>query len=143
MLFHFSKKQLLAANLFTLKNLFSMKKNYKLHRHYWILAVAIFMFIAKQTVAQAPQIQWAKCFGGSGNDRAKDIHRTSDSGYVVCGYTSSTDGQVTNNHGGLDGWIIKLDVAGNLQWQKTYGGSNDDALNSIRQLNDGGYIAAG
>ncbi|HYV94158.1 MAG TPA: PKD domain-containing protein [Chitinophagales bacterium] len=120
-----------------------MKKNYKLLKHYFVLAAVLFTFIAQQTAAQAPQIQWAKCFGGSSNDRATDIHRTSDSGYVVCGFTNSNDGQVTDNHGGIDGWVIKLDVDGNLQWQKTYGGTGDDALNAIRQLSDGGYIAVG
>ena len=120
-----------------------MNQNYLSIKNYFVIAAAMLLFIAKQTTAQAPQIQWAYCFGGSADDRAKDLHRTSDSGYVVCGYTSSIDDQVTGNHGGIDAWIIKLDVAGTLLWQKTYGGSNDDAFNAIRQLKDGGYLACG
>lgn len=120
-----------------------MKQNYITIKHYFVMAAVMLLFIAQQSTAQAPQIQWAKCFGGSGDDRATDLHQTSDSGYVVCGYTSSTDSQVTGNHGGIDAWIVKLDVAGTLLWQKAYGGTNDDAFNAIRQLKDGGYLACG
>ncbi|MEO5675102.1 MAG: PKD domain-containing protein [Chitinophagales bacterium] len=120
-----------------------MKQDYTFIKNYFLVATLLFSLISFNVVAQAPQIEWAKCFGGSSNDRARDVHRTTDSGYVVCGFTNSTDGQVTDNHGESDGWIIKLDVNGNLEWQKTYGGSSDESLNAIRQLQDGGYVAVG
>ncbi|WBV61944.1 T9SS type A sorting domain-containing protein [Chryseobacterium camelliae] len=88
-------------------------------------------------------ILWQKSLGGSGVDIATSVRQTSDGGYIVAGYTMSTDGDVMGNHGGNDVWIVKLDVSGNLQWQKTFGGSNDEAAQSIRQTTDGGYIVAG
>ncbi len=88
-------------------------------------------------------IQWQKCFGGSGNDVANSIQQTSDSGYIVAGYTSSNDGDVSGNHGSNDFWIVKLNKNGTIQWQKCLGGSNSEGANSIQQTSDGGYIVAG
>ena len=47
------------------------------------------------------------------------------------------------SHGGVDCWIVKTDAFGNLQWQRTYGGTFEDMANSIEQTADGGYIMAG
>jgi len=88
-------------------------------------------------------ILWQKSLGGSGSDQAKSVRQTSDGGYIVAGETQSNDGDVTGNHGNSDYWIVKLDATGNLQWQKTFGGSNDEIAQSIRQTTDGGYIVAG
>lgn len=91
----------------------------------------------------AGNIQWKKCYGGSGRDQAYCIKQTTDSGYIVGGYSNSTDGDVTGNHGNIDYWIIKLNSAGTLQWEKSYGGSNADDVKAIEQTIDGGYIIAG
>jgi hypothetical protein len=88
--------------------------------------------------------QWWKFYGGSGYDQANSAMQTTDGGYILAGYTQSADGDVTGFNGGIsDGWIIKLDSAGNLQWQKTVGGSFEDEANSIKQTAEGGYIVAG
>lgn len=86
---------------------------------------------------------WQKSFGGAADDRANSIDQTTDGGYIVAGYTSSNDGDVSGNHGQKDYWIVKLDDTGNLVWQKTFGGSADDYASSIEQTSDGGYIVAG
>jgi len=88
-------------------------------------------------------IQWQKSFGGTGEEISYKGQQTSDGGYIVCGYTYSTDGNVTGNHGGYDGWIIKMSSLGVLEWQKTYGGTLTDYIESIQQTIDGGYILAG
>jgi hypothetical protein len=93
--------------------------------------------------AQAPSIQWHKNFGGSLCDDATFITQTSDSGFVVAGSTTSTNCDVSNNHGSWDFWITKLDPVGNLLWQKSFGGSGDDQAYSIKQTKDGGFVAAG
>lgn len=98
---------------------------------------------AFSATAQAPVIQWQKSLGGTGNDYANSVHQTSDGGYIVAGYTSSNDGDVSGNHGGTDVWVVKLDNAGNIQWQKALGGSGDDVANYVQQTMDGGYIIAG
>src|SRR6266542_835053 len=88
-------------------------------------------------------IQWQKCLGGSNEDYAYSVQQTADGGYIVAGYSSSNDGDVTNNHGSVDYWVVKLDSLGTIQWQKCLGGSRDEEGYSIQQTADGGYIVAG
>lgn len=88
-------------------------------------------------------IQWQKSFGGSSDEEAHSIISTHDGGYIVSGYSFSNDGDVSGNHGFLDYWIIKLDSAANIEWQKTLGGTHLDQAYSIIQANDYGYIVAG
>ena len=90
-----------------------------------------------------PEIQWQKCLGGSSADYGFDIIQTSDGGYAICGFVTSTDSDVVGHHGGgEDAWVAKLDASGNLQWAKCYGGSGPEEANSIAQTKDGGYILA-
>lgn len=88
-------------------------------------------------------IQWQKCLGGSGTDQASSIQQTTDGGYIVAGQSESKNGDVSGNHGGYDYWVVKLDNKGNIQWQKSLGGSGDEWAQSIQQTTDGGYIVAG
>jgi hypothetical protein len=88
-------------------------------------------------------LQWQKSYGGSNTDIPYEIQVTADHGFVAVGYTNSTAGNVTGNHGGEDYWVVKMDSAGNLQWQKTLGGSLQDRGLSIRQTTDQGYAVCG
>jgi hypothetical protein len=88
-------------------------------------------------------IQWQKTFGGSFVDVALSVQQTADGGYILAGYTNSTDGDITSNHGGFDYWIVKLDTVGTIQWNKTFGGTNQEFATSIQQTAEGGYIVAG
>lgn len=93
--------------------------------------------------AAAQEIEWEKSYGGSGRDWARDIQQTNDGGYIVAGSSNSKDGDVTGNHGKYDFWIVKLNPEGNIVWQKSLGGSNNDCAYSVQQTTDGGYIVAG
>jgi len=86
---------------------------------------------------------WGKCLGGSSSDIAKCVQSTTDGGYIVVGNSSSTNGDVTGNHGSSDYWVVKLDDTGAIQWEKSYGGTAEDDGKYIRQTFDGGYIVAG
>jgi hypothetical protein len=87
--------------------------------------------------------QWQKCLGGSGRETAFSIKQTNDGGYIVAGNSNSNDGDVTGNHGDYDYWIVKLDKSGDIEWQKSLGGSSIDDAFSIQKTIDGGYIIAG
>ena len=86
---------------------------------------------------------WQKCLGGSNRDYAYSISPTDDGGYIVAGGTDSSDGDVSGNHGNYDVWVVKLNSAGEILWQKCLGGTGEDCANSISPTNDGGYIVAG
>ncbi len=90
-------------------------------------------------------IQWQKTIGGSDYDELRSIQQASDGGYILGGAsTSNISGEKTeNSRGQSDYWIVKTDATGNIQWQKTIGGNAVDALKSIKQITDGGYILAG
>ncbi|HET7153314.1 MAG TPA: T9SS C-terminal target domain-containing protein [Candidatus Kapabacteria bacterium] len=88
-------------------------------------------------------IQWQKSYGGSDNDDPFSIIQTSGGGYIIAGASNSTDGDVTDNHGKFDYWIVKIDNAGGLQWQQSFGGNGLDVAHSIQQTTDGGYIVGG
>ncbi len=82
-------------------------------------------------------VQWAKAYGGTDHDFAYSVQQTSDDGYIVAGYTRSFGA------GFDDIFLIKTDANGNVQWAKTYGGTNDDWASSVQQTSDDGYIVAG
>jgi hypothetical protein len=66
------------------------------------------------------------CFGGSGEEGGGYIQKTLDGGVLVMSSTTSNDGDISGNHGGSDAWAIKLSVNGAIQWQKCFGGTNDE-----------------
>ncbi len=85
-------------------------------------------------------IQWQISLGGTGTDVLNKIIATSDGGFLCTGTTLSTDGDVTNNHGGSDAWVVKLNSSGQILWSKAFGGSNEDKAASAFETSDGCYI---
>jgi uncharacterized delta-60 repeat protein len=82
-------------------------------------------------------IEWERIYGGSDNDYLNCIQETSDGGYVVTGNTYSFGA------GDSDLLALKLSPAGDIEWQRTYGGSEEDAAYYIQETSDEGYVAAG
>jgi hypothetical protein len=88
-------------------------------------------------------LEWQKSLGGSQADYASSIQQTRDGGYIVAGMSESNDGDVSENRGDADLWVVKLKEDGSLDWQKSLGGSQTEYGASIQQTEDGGYILAG
>jgi hypothetical protein len=88
-------------------------------------------------------LQWQKCLGGTNYDATYSLQQTYDRGYIIAGYSNSTDGDVSGNHGFQDYWVVKLDSLGNLQWQKCLGGTSAEGGKFVQQTVDGGYIITG
>jgi len=80
---------------------------------------------------------WQQTYGGADYEEAYDVQQTDDGGYILCGMTASFGA------GGVDGYLVKIDASGNIEWDETLGGTNYDAVGSVYQATDGGYIAAG
>ncbi len=77
---------------------------------------------------------WTKIYGGPGYDEAFDASLTTDGGFILAGHTNSF------GIGGYDVYAIKTDSSGNLQWSKTYGGTNFEWALSVKQALDNGYV---
>ncbi len=88
-------------------------------------------------------LQWQKNYGGSGIEIAYAITPTMDGNYLVLGDTRSTDNHVTHPKGNADAWLIKINPAGDLLWQKSYGGSQFDTGRSITEKPNGNLIVFG
>ncbi|MFA7375413.1 MAG: hypothetical protein WCZ26_08420, partial [Methanothrix soehngenii] len=83
---------------------------------------------------------WDKTFGGfvhSSGDGGWSVDETDDGGYIATGYTQS------KSIGRKDLWLIRTDSNGNLLWDRSYGGADEDVGLSVLQSQDGGFIVAG
>ncbi len=89
-------------------------------------------------------IQWSKLYGGSYAEEAMSIAKTNDNGYIISAMTSSNDGDVSGLHGipftDNDVWVMRTDQAGNLLWQRCYGGSMPDEIPDLIATADGGFL---
>jgi len=98
----------------------------------WVL-----VFLGCSASAVEAQDLFANSYGGTGTEWAYSLQQTPDGGYILSGPSS------TSSAGSYDFWIVKLDAAGAVVWQKTLGGSADDIPNGMLQTADGGYLLAG
>jgi hypothetical protein len=85
------------------------------------------------------QAEWNKTFGGAEGDFASSLIQTADGGYALAGSTHLY--RVDDDD--FDFWLVKTDASGQAEWNKTFGGENDDVANSMIQTADGGYVLAG
>ena len=80
---------------------------------------------------------WTKMYGGTGNEEALAVQQTPDGGYVMVGFSWSFG--AANS----DCYMIKTDANGDTLWCRAYEKPLFDALFSVQQTSDGGYIAGG
>jgi hypothetical protein len=88
-------------------------------------------------------IEWQKTFGGTKTDIAATIEQNPDGSYVLLGSTYSNDGDVTQNSGEFDYWLLKINPTGNIIWQKTYGSTMDDFASNLQLNTDGSIVISG
>jgi hypothetical protein len=84
--------------------------------------------------------EWNRTFIGDGQAGAEgySVQQTTDGGYIIVG------GTVKSGYGNkADVFLIKTDGYGDMIWDKTFGGKNDDMGFCVQQTTDGGYIIAG
>ena len=86
-------------------------------------------------------LEWSKYWGAEGYDVAYSVIQALDGGYIIAGETASLFGG--ENNGGYDGFVIKINASGVLQWKKLYGGTGSDEITAIRQNLDGTLIFTG
>jgi|SRR5690554_889117 len=90
-------------------------------------------------------IEWQKTYGGQFSDKLESIEQTRDGGYILGGWSNSPKSGNKNedSYGEGDFWILKLDKKGEIEWQRTLGGEQDDHLYVIFESNEGGFYAGG
>ncbi|RYM35595.1 T9SS type A sorting domain-containing protein [Brumimicrobium glaciale] len=76
---------------------------------------------------------WQKSYGGSGDEYLGDIVELADGSILLVGQTLSpiSGDKTENSYGQSDCWIVKIDGDGNVIWDKTIGGSDDEGLTSV------------
>lgn len=90
-------------------------------------------------------LKWAEYLQGSGNSEYESVAATEDGGCVVAGSFTigkKANGIYTQTLGKSDGYILKYNSSGKVEWSKLFGGYDTDTINSISVV-DGGYVIAG
>jgi len=80
---------------------------------------------------------FAMALGGSRDESPGAIQQTRDGGYVVVGTTESFGA------GARDVWVVRLDPAGRVRWERTYGGPLDEWGWGVAETPDDGLIVSG
>jgi uncharacterized repeat protein (TIGR01451 family) len=86
---------------------------------------------------------WSKCYGGSSNEHGFALQKTIGNGYLIGGYTHSTNGDVTGAPGSINAWLLQLANDGSLTWQKVIGGNRSEMAMSVHSLSEYEYAIAG
>lgn len=81
-------------------------------------------------------VSWNQTYGGSANDSGRSVKETAD-GFIIAGNSDSFGSNL------VEGYIVNVDMEGNLVWEKTFGGSADDYAESVELLADEGYLVTG
>jgi len=82
-------------------------------------------------------VLWERTFGGAGDDRAWEIIRTRDGLFTIAAETASAGA------GQIDAWLIKLNEAGQVVWERTYGSDGIERVFAIAEDSEGRLYATG
>ena len=89
------------------------------------------------------ELDYIKTYGGSDDDRGYDLVQLEDRGFILLGYSKSSDGDVSLNKGQHDNWVIRIDQKGKIIWEKSFGFSGHDHAYNIISTKDGGFFFNG
>lgn len=76
-------------------------------------------------------VEWNKRYGRCGTDVAYSVTETSDGGYILAG--STVKSRYDWGYGKEDGWLVKTDARGNMEWNQLYGGADTDIIYSVEE----------
>ena len=94
-------------------------------------------------ISNTGELLWQKSFGGSEIDEARAITNSGDGNFIIVGDTRSMDGNISENKGGADLLVIKINPEGDLIWEKTIGGSSFDVGRAVYKTQDNGFLISG
>lgn len=111
--------------------------------------LSLLLLISVACYGQDQVISWEKSLGGEFNENAYGMTATPDGGYILVGGTHSKnsfdvgDSRGFEGNGGSDFWVVKINAAGEILWQKTFGGSRNDVATDIVRTRNGEYMVVG
>ena len=95
-------------------------------------------------------VEWNQMIGSAISDEAGAIIESNSGGFIVTGVVGNgvyeevaQSGNASGLKGKGDVWLIKLGATGNLLWEKTLGGSQNDIAYFVKELNTGEILVAG
>ena len=113
----------------------------KMRNNHLLLAVLVIVSMFVSSTILLPNVMaseiWQQTYGGPNDERAYSLVQTIDGGYALAGFTYYVDSETA------DFYLVKTTEQGNLEWNKTYGGTSSDYARSLVQTSDGGYALAG
>jgi hypothetical protein len=110
-----------------------------LSRKLFLSSMVLFVLLSFSSIVsvEASSLMWSQFYGGTEEEHVHALIATSDGGYAVAGQTESFGA------GGYDVWLVKTDWFGNVEWNRTYGGTEGDFAFDLIETSDGGYALAG
>ena len=98
---------------------------------------SLLVLLSAWTSLVQAQITFSKEYGGFYDEDGRWMEQTSDSGFVMVGGTE------TYSNGQSDVWLVRTDAYGNVLWNRSYGDTQFDFANMVRNTSDGGFVIAG
>ena len=81
-----------------------------------LIQIVFLLTLLNVHVIAQPTIQWEKSLGGTLTDVGNSIVQANDYGFVIAGFVLSNDGDINDNHGIKNNWVVKLNFGGLIQW---------------------------
>lgn len=95
-------------------------------------------------VSDIPEKGWDRLIGDDETDQLNGVISTADGGIVSVGCSVDNSSSSQNNAtGDNDGIIVKSDSRGTIIWSKFIGGSGNDVLTAVTELDNGSILVAG
>lgn len=101
----------------------------------WIY-IAVGILSCADSIAQPPDAQWSRTYGGDRTDGGRSIVETVDGGYLIAGNTSTPSS-------GTNILVVRTNSQGDSLWCRNYGGSGSENCNDVLATSDGSFLLAG
>lgn len=95
------------------------------------------------SVDASGNLEWESTYGGDNQEVCAWIDRALDGTFVNAGQNNGTGGDVSNNYGLSDAWLVKTSPDGNLLWEKSFGGTLEDIFTAVRAAPNSSIFAGG
>lgn len=88
---------------------------------------------------------WDQRYGGNNDDLCNAMIEDQNGDFILVGLSrSGISGEKSEpSFGGHDYWAVKIDIAGNLIWDRTFGGMWEDQAQAVKQANNGVIYVGG